>query len=114
MGTAARLYVRQLQSDTVAQRWQGTRFSRDSLQRLVVVDSTVLARIEASSASRKARGARLAPADQQSFTRDSSARAKALADRRAALAARASAVASDSAAAAYLYDPVIRSFRDYI
>ena len=114
LGTAARLYVRQVQGDPIAQRWQGTRFSRDSLQRLLAVDSTVLARIEASSASRKARGARLAPADQQSFARDSSARAKAVADRRAALVARASAVASDSAAAASRYDPVIRSFRAYL
>ena len=114
LGTATRLYVRQLQSDTTAQRWQRTRFSRDSLQRLLAVDSSVLVRIEASSASRKARGARLAPADQQSFTRDSSARAKAVADRRTALAARASGVASDSVAAASIYDPVIRSFRAYL
>ena len=114
LGTATRLHVRQLQSDTTAQRWQRTRFSRDSLQRLLAVDSTVLVRIETSSASRKTRGARLAPADQQSFARDSSARAKAVADRRAALAARASTVARDSAAAASIYDPVIRSFRAYL
>ena len=114
LGTAARLYISKLQSDTTVQRWQRTRFSRDSLQRLLAVDSTVLVRIEASSASRKARGARLAPADQQSFARDSSTRAKAVADRRAAQAARAGAVASDSAAAASIYDPVIRSFRTYL
>src|ERR1700752_930992 len=114
LGTAARLYVRQLQSDTIAQRWQSTRFSRDSLQRLLAVDSTVLVRIEASSASRKARGARLAPADQQSFARDSSARAKVVADRRAALAARAGGVASDSAAAAARDEPAIRSYRAYL
>jgi len=114
LGTAARLYVGKLQSDTTAQRWQRSRFSRDSLQRLLAVDSSVMVRIEASSASRKARGARLAPADQQSFARDSSARAKAVADRRTALAARAPAVASDSAAAASVYDPVIRSFRTYL
>ncbi|HET9387671.1 MAG TPA: tetratricopeptide repeat protein [Gemmatimonadales bacterium] len=114
LGTAARLRVRQLQSDSTAQRWQRTRFSRDSVQRLLAVDSAVLVRIEASSASRKARGARLAPTDQQSFTRDSSTRAKGVADRRAALAARASAVASDSAAAAPIYDPVIGSFRAYL
>lgn len=114
LGTAARLRVRQLQSDSTAQRWQRTRFSRDSVQRLLAVDSAVLVRIEASSASRKARGARLAPADQQSFTRDSSTRAKGVADRRAALAARASAVASDSAAAAPIYDPVIGSLRAYL
>jgi Tfp pilus assembly protein PilF len=114
LGTAVRLNLRQLQSDTIAQRWQRTRFSRDSLQRLLAVDSTVLARMEASSASRRARGARLAPADQQSFARDSSARAKAVADRRAALAARAPSVAGDSAGAASRYDPVIRSYRTYL
>ena len=114
LGTAARLYVGQLQKDTVAQRWQRTKFGRDSLQRALAVDSSILARVEASSASRKARGARLAPADQQSFARDSSARAKAVADKRAALATRAGAVSSDSAAAAGVYDPVIRSFRSYL
>ena len=114
LGSAARLYVRQLQGDGAAQRWQRTRFSRDSIQRLLAADSSILARIEASSASRRARGARLAPADQQSFARDSSARAKAVADRRAALAASAGTVASDSAAAAPVYDPVIRSFRTYL
>ena len=114
LGTAARLYVRQLQGDTIAQRWQRPRFSRDSVRRLLAVDSAILVRIEASSASRKARGARLAPADQQNFARDSSTRAKNVADRRAALAARAGAVASDSAPAAPMYDPVIRSFRAYL
>ena len=114
LGTSARLYVRQLQGDTLAQRWQRTKFSRDSLQRALAVDSSILARVEASSASRKARGARLAPADQQSFARDSSTRAKSVADKRAALAARAGAVSSDSAAAAGVYDPVIRSFRSYL
>ena len=114
LGTSTRLYVAHLQSDTLAQRWQRTKFSRDSLQRALAVDSSVLARVEASSASRKARGARLAPADQQSFARDSSTRAKAVADKRAALGARAGAVSTDSAAAAGVYDPVIRSIRSYL
>jgi len=114
LGTSARLYVRQLQSDTLAQRWQRTKFSRDSLQRALAIDSSTLARVEASSASRKARGARLAPADQQSFARDSSTRAKAVADKRAALASRAGAVSADSTAAAGVYDPAIRSFRSYL
>ncbi|MGH7520363.1 MAG: tetratricopeptide repeat protein [Gemmatimonadales bacterium] len=114
LGTAARLHVRRLQGDTTVQRWQRTRFSRDSVQRQLASDSIVLARIGASSASRRARGARLAPADQQAFARDSSARARAVADRRAALAARASAVASDSSAAHPAYDPAIRAFRAYL
>jgi cytochrome c-type biogenesis protein CcmH/NrfG len=114
LGTLVRLHIRRLQGDSTVQRWQRTRFSRDSTQRLLAADSAVLARIEASSASRRARGARLAPADQQSFARDSSTRARAVADRRAALAARASAVASDSAAAQPVYDPVIQAFRSYL
>lgn len=114
LGTAMRLYIRRLQTDSVAQRWQRTRFSRDSVQRLLAADSSVLVRVEASSASRRARGARLAPADQQAFSRDSSARARAVADRRAALAARASATASDSAAASAPYEPVMGSFQSYL
>ncbi len=114
LGSSARLYSRRLQGDSLVQRWQRTRFSRDSVQRLLAVESTVLARLDASSASRRARGARLAPADQQAFSRDSTARARAVADRRATLAARASAVASDSAAAATAYDPVIRAYQAYL
>lgn len=114
LGTAMRLHIRRLQTDSVAQRWQRTRFSRDSVQRLIAADSSVLVRVEASSASRRARGARLAPADQQAFSRDSSARARAVADRRAALAARASGAASDSAAAATTYEPVIGAFQSYL
>lgn len=114
LGTAARLYLRQLQADTAAQRWQRTKYSRDSIQRVLTVDSIVLARIAASSGSRRARGARLAPPDQQAFARDSGTRAKAVGDSRAALAARASTVTRDSAAAAPVYDPVIKAFRTYL
>jgi tetratricopeptide (TPR) repeat protein len=70
--------------------------------------------VQASSASRRARGARLAPADQQSFSRDSAARAKGVADRRAVLASRAATIAADSTAAAALFDPVIQSYRAYL
>jgi len=114
LGTSARLQIRRLQGDSAVQRWQRTRFSRDSVVRLLAADSSVLARIEGSSASRRARGARLAPADQQAFTRDSTARARAVANDRTALSARASAVAGDSAAAHGAYDPVIRAFRAYL
>src|SRR5205807_7629595 len=86
LGEAARLYARRLQADPAVQKWQHTRFSRDSIQRLVGADSAVLARVQTSSASRRARGARLAPADQQAFARDSATRAKSVTDRRAALA----------------------------
>ncbi len=114
LAASARLNIRRLQGDPAVQRWQRTRFTRDSVQRQLTVDSTVLSRIEASSASRRARGARLAPSDQQSFSRDSTARAKAVADRRAALAAMAGTVARDSAAAGPLFDPAIKAYRAYL
>jgi len=114
LGSVARLSLRRVQSDPAAQRWQRTRFSRDSIQRLLAVDSTVLSRVEASAASRRARGARLAPADQQAFARDSSVRAQGVTERRAALAARAGQVATDSAAAQPAFDPTIRAFRAYL
>jgi tetratricopeptide (TPR) repeat protein len=114
LGTAVRLYVQRLQADTTVQRWQHTKFTRDSTQRLLIVDSLVLGRVIASSASRKSRGARLAPADQQAFSRDSLARARGVADRRAALAAGAAAVSKDSAAAQPAYTPVISAFKAYL
>src|SRR5438552_3566447 len=57
LGEAARIYARRLQADPAVQKWQHTRFSRDSIQRLLAADSSVLARVQASSASRRARGA---------------------------------------------------------
>jgi len=114
LGGVARLTARRVQTDPAAQRWQHTRFSRDSIQRLLAGDSIVLGRIDASSASRRARGARLAPADQQAFARDSGARAQGVADRRTALASRAGQVAADSAAAQPAFEPAIRAFRGYL
>src|SRR5207237_119270 len=76
LGESARIYARRLQAEPAVQKWQHTRFSRDSMQRLVGADSAVLARVQTSSASRRARGARLAPADQQAFARDSATRAQ--------------------------------------
>ncbi|HWC75387.1 MAG TPA: tetratricopeptide repeat protein [Gemmatimonadales bacterium] len=114
LAASARLNIRRLQNDPAVQRWQHTRYTRDSVQRMLTIDSTVLSRIEASSASRRARGARLAPADQQSFSRDSTARAKAVAGHRAALTGMASNAAADSAAAAPSFDPAIKAYRGYL
>src|SRR5258705_1217089 len=88
LGSVARLFLRRVQTDPAAQRWQHTRFGRDSIQRVLAVDSMVLVRIEASAASPRARGARLAPADQQALARDSSAPGPRLTERRASTAAR--------------------------
>lgn len=114
LGTVARLALRRVQGDPAVQRWRHTRYSRDSIQRLLVVDSIVLARIQASSASRRARGARLAPADQQAFARDSGQRAQGVAERHSALAARAAQVAADSAAAQPAFQPAIQASRTYL
>jgi tetratricopeptide (TPR) repeat protein len=114
LGNVARLALRRVQSDPAAQRWQHTRFSRDSIQRLVAVDSSVLVRIDASAASRRARGARLAPADQQAFARDSGARAQGVTEHRTALAARAAQVAADSSAAQPVFQAAIQAFRTYL
>jgi hypothetical protein len=84
------------------------------MQRVLTNDSIVLAHVQASSTSRHARGARLAPADQQAFSKDSAARAQAVTDHRAALAAGAAQVASDSSAAAPVFDPAIKAYRAYL
>jgi len=82
--TVARISVRGVQSDPAVQKWQHTRYSRDSLAPYLTADSTVLARMQASAASRRARGARLSPTDQQSFSHDSGGRADAVSRDRAA------------------------------
>ncbi|HEV8264985.1 MAG TPA: tetratricopeptide repeat protein [Gemmatimonadales bacterium] len=114
LGTVARLYLRRVQTDPAAQRWQRARFSRDSIQRLLSADSSTLALREIQSASRRARGARLAPADQRDFARDSTTRAQGVAERRAALAAQAQQNATDSAAAQATFEPAIQAFRTYL
>ncbi len=114
LGGVARVRLRRIQGDPAVQRWQRARFSRDSIQRVLAPDSIMLARLEASAASRRARGARLAPGDQQAFSRDSSARAQGVAQRRAALAAMAQQVAADSTAAQPAFGPGIQAFREYL
>src|SRR5207245_164631 len=75
-------------------------------------DSTVLGRLVASSQSRKGRGAKLAPGDQQLFTRDSTARAQAVARQRAALAAAMQQLAADSSALSAAFAPAIDALKD--
>src|SRR2546426_842452 len=89
------LVVRNVQGHPAAQRAARVRASLDSMQRGLTNDSTVLARLVTSSQSRKARGAKLAPVDQQLFTRDSTARAQAVARQRAALATAVQQLAAD-------------------
>ncbi len=114
MHTVARLAFRRAQADPAAQRWQRTRYSRDSIAPYLASDSTILARMQASSASRRARGARLSPADQQAFSRDSAARAEAVSRDRAAVAAIRERAVVDSAAAQTAYEPAIAAYRGVI
>ena len=112
--TVARISVRAVQTDPAVQKWQHTRYSRDSLAPYVASDSTVLARMQASSASRRARGARLSPADQQSFSHDSAARADAVSRARAARDAIQQQAAADSTAAQAVFQPAIASYKELV
>ncbi|HXF96968.1 MAG TPA: hypothetical protein VNI61_12790 [Gemmatimonadales bacterium] len=106
-----RLYVRRAQDDPALQRWQRIRYSRDSLERAIANDSIILSRIVASSASRRARGTRLSPQDQQVFARDSAGRAQSLARGREARAALARQAATDSAALVAAFEPALEAYR---
>jgi len=106
------LVVRKVQGHPAAQRAARVRASLDSIQRGITKDSTVLARLVASSQSRKARDAKLAPADQKLFTRDSTARAEAVARQRAALAAAVQQLAADSSALTAAFAPAIDALKE--
>jgi tetratricopeptide (TPR) repeat protein len=113
LANAWHLVVRKVQGHPAAQRVLKLRAGLDSMQRGIASDSSVLARLLASSQSRKARRTRLAPGDQQLFTRDSTARAQALAQRRARLAAALEQIAADSSALAGAFAPAIDALSDY-
>lgn len=114
LANAWHLVVRKVQGHPAAQRVIKLRGGLDSTQRGIASDSTVLARLLASSQSRRARGTRLAPADQQLFTRDSTARAQAVAQRRARLAAALGQIAADSSALVAAFAPAIDALSDYV
>ena len=114
LANAWRLVVRKVQGHPAAQRALRLRAGLDSTQRGIASDSTVLARLVTSSQSRKARGTRLAPADQQLFTRDSTGRAQAVAQRRAHLAAALGQIAADSSALAAAFAPAIDALSEYV
>ncbi|PYP46832.1 MAG: hypothetical protein DMD42_03675 [Gemmatimonadetes bacterium] len=108
------LAVRKVQGHPAAQRAARVRASLDSIQRGITNDSTVLARLVASSQSRKGREAKLAPTDQQLFTRDSTARAQAVARQRAALAAAVQQLAADSSALTTAFTPAIDALKEFL
>ncbi len=114
LSQVARLHFRRAQGSPQVQALARVRFSRDSLDRRIAVDSIILGRMEGQAASRRARGARLSPADQQGFARDSSGRAEALAAGRASRDAVDGRVAGDSAAAAPVLTAAIGAFREFL
>ena len=114
LANAWHLVVRRVQGHPAAQRVLRLRAGLDSMQRGITSDSTVLARLLASAQSRKTRGTRLAPADQQLFTRDSTARAQGVAQRRAHLAASLGQIAADSSALVAAFSPAIDALSDYV
>ena len=112
LATLARLFQAKAEQDPAAQTWERTRGTRDSINRALAADSLVLGRVLASAASRRARGARLPPADQSAYSRDSTARAQAVDAARAARTALAPRVTADSAAVQAAYAPAIAAYRD--
>lgn len=114
LSNVARIYLGRAQSDPAVQQWSRLRASRDSLERAVANDSIVLARMVVSSASRRARKARLSPADQQTFSRDSTARAEAVERGRAGRTALAQQAATVAAALQAAYAPAIQAYRDFL
>jgi cytochrome c-type biogenesis protein CcmH/NrfG len=114
LASLARNGVRQVYGSPLVEQLRRNRWSRDSLDRVIANDSSVLSRIVSSSQARRARGGRLAPADQQRLTRDSTARAESVARGRQARGALASRVTADSAALAGIAGPAAVALRDYL
>ncbi len=112
--TIARLVFRRSLADVAVQKWQRSRFSRDSVSPWIANDSTIMARMQQSSASRRARGARLSAADQQTFSRDSTVRADSLAARRAIRDGQRQQASADSAAAQPALEPAITAYRSLV
>ena len=114
LSNAWRLLVRRVQGHPAAQEIPQLRARRDSLSRAIPGDSTVLAKLVASSQSRKARRTTLAPADQRLFVRDSTARGQAVERARSARAAIGQQLAADSVALADAFAPAVAALRDYL
>jgi cytochrome c-type biogenesis protein CcmH/NrfG len=112
LATIARIALRRTQGDPAVQRTQRLRQSRDSLAPAIANDSAVLDLMKQRAASRRARGARLSPADQRAFSGDSAAREQALARGRAARAALDQQAAADTAAVRAAYEPAISAYKD--
>ena len=111
LGSAARLALARAQTDPVIGRTQQTRQSLDSLRPYLANDSVLLAHAVAQSASRRARGARLRPADQQAFAADSTRIAQSLANDRSLRDALNAKAAADTTALNAAYAPVVSAYQ---
>jgi hypothetical protein len=114
LANAWRLLVRRVQGHPAAQEIPRLRLRLDSAERALARDSAVLAKLLASAQSRRARGARLAPADQRLFTRDSTARAEGVAQARERRAAALRQLAADSGTLAAAFAPAIEALRAFL
>src|SRR5581483_8272934 len=114
LANAWRLLVRRVQGHPAAQEIPRLRSRLDSAERALARDSAVLAKLVASAQSRRARGARLAPADQQLFTRDSASRAAGVAQARERRAAALRQLAADSSTLAAAFAPAVAALQAFL
>jgi len=109
--TAARLTLARAENDPAVGRTRQAKQVLDSLAGYLVNDSMLLAHRIAQSESRRARGARLRPADQQEFTQDSAQISQSLATRRALRSTWQAKGAADTAAVRAAYAPAIAAYQ---
>ncbi|MBI1967976.1 MAG: hypothetical protein HYS40_08300 [Gemmatimonadetes bacterium] len=114
LNSIGQVYLGRALADSSVQQWPRTRTFRDSVERAITVDSMILSRMQADAASRRARGASLAPASQRGFSRDSAGRAQALARGRTTRAEVAERVARDSTTAHAELEPAIGAYRRFV
>ena len=109
--TAARLALARAQSDPAVGRARQVKQVLDSLAGYLSNDSMLLAHRLAQSESRRARGARLRPADQDAFTKDSTQISQSLTSERDLRASWQAKGAADTAAVRAAYAPAIAAYQ---
>jgi len=114
LSNAWRLLVRRVQGHPAAPAVPRLRARLDSIDRRLPDDSAVLAKLIASSQSRRARRRQLAPADQKLFTRDSTARSQAVAQARASRAATLTELAESDRVLQTAFAAAIAALKEYL
>src|SRR5437879_6194941 len=114
LSNVARPLVGRGQDDAAAQDYARLRASVDSIDRGLESDSTILARLTASSQSRKARGPGLAPSGPQTFARASRGRPRGRGQARVARVALLQQMAADSGKLQAAFAPAISALQDYL